>query len=133
MSVDGNPKVERSLPKLVSDLAKDMSTLVRKELQLAKMKTKEDKTVSHQSERASSSSASGKKRPAYHVTPHESGWKTIKEGDDRPVATGARKDEVVEKARRQARKEQGQLIIHKRDGKIQEERTYGSDPSSSKG
>ena len=37
-----NPKVERSLPELVSDVAKDMSTLVRKELELAKIETKEE-------------------------------------------------------------------------------------------
>ena len=41
MSVE-NPKVERSLPELVSDVAKDMSTLVRKELELAKIETKEE-------------------------------------------------------------------------------------------
>ncbi len=37
-----NPKVERSVPELVSDVAKDMSTLVRKELELAKFETKEE-------------------------------------------------------------------------------------------
>ena len=37
-----NPKVERSVPELVSDVAKDMSTLVRKELELAKIETKEE-------------------------------------------------------------------------------------------
>ena len=41
MSVQ-NPKVERSVPELVSDVAKDMSTLVRKELELAKIETKEE-------------------------------------------------------------------------------------------
>lgn len=41
MSVQ-NPKVERSLPELVSDVAKDVSTLVRKELELAKIETKEE-------------------------------------------------------------------------------------------
>ncbi|HEX2090138.1 MAG TPA: phage holin family protein [Actinomycetota bacterium] len=41
MSID-NSKIERSVPELVSDVAKDISTLVRKELELAKIETKEE-------------------------------------------------------------------------------------------
>jgi len=41
-----NPKVERSLPELVSDVAKDMSTLVRKELELAKAEVREEAKAS---------------------------------------------------------------------------------------
>jgi sporulation protein YlmC with PRC-barrel domain len=81
----------------------------------------------------STSSSSRKKRAAYHVTPDEGGWKVVKEGEKQPVTTGRRKEDVIPRARRQAKKEEAQLIIHKKDGKIQEERTYGHDPASSRG
>ncbi len=37
-----NSKLDRSLPELVSDVTRDLSTLVRKELELAKVETKEE-------------------------------------------------------------------------------------------
>jgi sporulation protein YlmC with PRC-barrel domain len=79
-------------------------------------------------------SSSKKKRVAYHVTPNEKGgWKTVKEGVKEPVATGRTKAELVKKARRVAKSEDAQLIVHRSDGKIQEERTYGFDPAKSRG
>jgi hemerythrin superfamily protein len=66
--------------------------------------------------------------PVFHVTPASGGgWRAEKEGTQRAVATGDRKDEVVEKARDRARSQKGRLIIHGRNGRIQEERTYGPD------
>jgi sporulation protein YlmC with PRC-barrel domain len=77
---------------------------------------------------------SASKRVAYHVTPNEKGgWKTVKEGVKKPVATGRTKADLVKKARKIAKSEDAQLIVHKSDGKIQEERTYGFDPAESRG
>lgn len=72
--------------------------------------------------------------PVFHVTPASGGgWRAEKEGAQRAVATGDRKDEVVERARERARSQKGRLIIHGRNGRIQEERTYGPDPRRRRG
>jgi hemerythrin superfamily protein len=79
----------------------------------------------------------GRKRPGgpvFHVTPASGGgWRAEKEGTQRAVATGDRKDDVVQKARDRARSQKGRLVIHGRNGRIQEERTYGADPRRSRG
>jgi hemerythrin superfamily protein len=72
--------------------------------------------------------------PVFHVTPASGGgWRAEKEGTERAVARGDRKDEVVQKARERARSQKGRLVIHGRNGRIQEERTYGPDPRRSRG
>jgi hemerythrin superfamily protein len=72
--------------------------------------------------------------PVYHVKPAAGGgWRAEKRGSSRAVATGDTKEEVVRRARERARAQGGRLVIHKRDGRIQEERTYGRDPRRSRG
>jgi hemerythrin superfamily protein len=72
--------------------------------------------------------------PVFHVTPASGGgWRAEKEGTQRAVATGDRKDEVVEKARDRARSQKGRLVIHGRNGRVQEERTYGPDSRRRRG
>lgn len=70
-------------------------------------------------------------RKTYHVTKTEDGWKGKAEGGQRASVTGKTKEEVVQKTIDLA-KNQGNssVVIHKRDGKFQEERTYpkSSDP-----
>lgn len=75
-------------------------------------------------------------RTSYHVTKTETGWKGQKEGASTPSITGTTKKEVVDKTIGLAKKDKlSQVIIHKTDGKIQEERTYprSSDPRGSRG
>jgi hypothetical protein len=59
------------------------------------------------------------------------------ESGGRALAQAARKDEIVKQASQLARgsREPTSLRIHKRDGRIQEERTYprSADPRRSKG
>jgi hypothetical protein len=70
-------------------------------------------------------------RKTYHVTKTDSGWQGKKEGGERASVTGDTKEEVLKKTIEIA-KNQGDtsVVIHKQDGKIQEERTYpkSSDP-----
>jgi hypothetical protein len=73
-------------------------------------------------------------RRVFHVVPTERGWSLQMEGrknswDFFPTQAEA----VQEGIRIAAAQEPGQLIIHKKDGTIQEERTYGEDPRSSRG
>ena len=70
-------------------------------------------------------------RTKYHITKTKEGWHSKKEGAQRASDTGSTKEEVVKKAIERAKKQgDSSVIIHKQDGKIQEERTYpkSSDP-----
>ncbi|MDL2322638.1 DUF2188 domain-containing protein [Bacteroidales bacterium OttesenSCG-928-A17] len=70
-------------------------------------------------------------RTVYHVTKTETGWKGQVINTSTPVVTGTTKKEVMEKTIELAKKQKlAQVVIHKADGKIQEERTYprSSDP-----
>nr|WP_169605360.1 DUF2188 domain-containing protein [Microscilla sp. PRE1] len=75
-------------------------------------------------------------RKVYHVTKTDSGWKGKAQGGQRSSSVGNTKSEVMKETIRIA-KNQGnsQVIIHKDNGRFQEERTYprSSDPRSSKG
>lgn len=65
----------------------------------------------------------------YHVVPNkEGGWNVKQEGVNAPLITTQTKEQAVDLGRGQAQNSQGQLIIHDREGKIQEERTYRKDP-----
>jgi hemerythrin superfamily protein len=86
---------------------------------------------------ASRSRTTGRGRtrgPVFHVTPAgDGGWRAEKAGSNRAVAKGDRKDEVVRQARQRARTQKGRLVIHGKNGRIQEERTYRPDPRRSRG
>lgn len=72
------------------------------------------------------------KRVSYHVVPHNNGW-AIKRGRE-VVETHLTKAEAVQRGMELGRSHvKGQLVIHKKDGTIQEERTYGADPRNTKG
>jgi hemerythrin superfamily protein len=74
------------------------------------------------------------KGPVFHVTPsRDGGWRAEKAGSNRAVAKGDRKDDVVRQARQRARTQKGRLVIHGKNGRIQEERTYGPDSRRSRG
>lgn len=68
-------------------------------------------------------------RKSYHVTPHpEGGWQVKSEGSNRASSKHETKNKAVAAGRKLARKKSSQMFIHGRNGKIQEERTYGKDP-----
>lgn len=75
-------------------------------------------------------------RTNYHVTKTDDGWQGKKEGGQRASVTGPTKEEVVKQTTDLAKRQNtSSVIIHKQDGKIQEERTYpkSSDPFPPKG
>jgi hypothetical protein len=74
-----------------------------------------------------------KDRVVYHVVPNSSGekWVVSQERAEfrREFAT---KDEAVDFAKERARKEElGQVKVHKKDGNMEYESTYGDDPRRS--
>ena len=72
-------------------------------------------------------------RVVYHVTPHGDGWKLKRRGTDEERLF-SNKEEAVKAGARTARAHaEGQLIIHKADGRFEEERTYGGDPRGEAG
>lgn len=76
------------------------------------------------------------KRLVLHVTHEKSSntWRILKAGVKEPLHTLRTKKEAVLEARKLAKANMpSQVKIHKRDGKIQEERTYGDDPKRSVG
>ena len=74
-------------------------------------------------------------RKVYDVTKTNDGWKSTARGGERASVVGDTKDEVVKRAAEIARNQPGnaQVVIHKSDGTIQSERTYGDDPCPPKG
>lgn len=72
-----------------------------------------------------------KNRTTYHITKTDNGWKGKRENGERASVIGSTKDEVVKKTIEIAKnKGDTSIIIHKKDGTFQEERTFpkGSDP-----
>lgn len=70
-------------------------------------------------------------RKVYHVTKTDEGWQGKLEKGVKASVKGETKNEVVEKTINLAKNQDlSSVIIHKKDGKFQEERTYPkkSDP-----
>ena len=63
-----------------------------------------------------------------HVVPRDSGWAVKKEGNERASSLHDTKDRALDHARDQARRERVEVVIHKKDGKIQDSDSYGRDP-----
>ena len=71
-------------------------------------------------------------RKVYHVAPSQGreGWDIKEEGREKPESHHMRKREAVTFARKMAKAAPlAQVIIHKADGSVEEERSYGKDPS----
>ena len=75
------------------------------------------------------------KRTKYHVTKRSDGqWQAKAEGASRASAVAKTKANTVDRARDLAKAQPlGQIVIHKTNGQIQTEHTYGDDPHPPKG
>jgi hypothetical protein len=75
------------------------------------------------------------KRTVFHVTKGDDDWRIAKEGSQRASATAPTKTEAVKRAAELAHNTGAlsQVKIHKQDGTIESERTYGEDPRRYKG
>lgn len=77
-----------------------------------------------------------KERKKYHVTyrAEDDKWQGKVEKAKRPSVVSDTKKDAMDRTIDLAKNHgHAQVFIHKKDGKIQEERTYGDDPSGSKG
>jgi len=75
------------------------------------------------------------RRSSYHVTKRSDGnWQVKKSGASRATSVHTTKKAAVDVGRKTAKhQDQSQLVIHKGDGRIQTEHTYGDDPHPPKG
>jgi hypothetical protein len=71
-----------------------------------------------------------KQRVVYHVVPNSSGEKWVVSQEKAEFRKEFEtKDEAVQFAKERARKEElGQVKVHKKDGNMEYESTYGDDP-----
>ena len=65
-----------------------------------------------------------------HVVPHENGWAIRREGGKRVTSIHDTQAEAAARAREIAQNQQGEVVIHRRDGRIRDSDSYGSDPAS---
>jgi len=63
-----------------------------------------------------------------HVVPYNKGWAVKGEGSKRATKVTSTKREAERIARNIARNQRSELVIHGRDGKIQDKDSFGNDP-----
>lgn len=70
-----------------------------------------------------------KKTPAVHVISNpRGGWSVKKEGNTKASVVLKTKEGAVNRAREISKKDASELIIHKKDGTIQQRDSHGNDP-----
>ena len=69
-----------------------------------------------------------------HVTPpKDGGWQVKGENNLRATTRTETQAEAIERAREIARRQESELFIHGRNGRIRERDSYGNDPFPPKG
>ncbi|MGQ9780582.1 MAG: DUF2188 domain-containing protein [Bacillota bacterium] len=69
-----------------------------------------------------------------HVTPHPGGgWQVKREGAKRASARAETQAQAFDRAREIARRERGEVFIHRPNGQIRDRNSYGNDPYPPKG
>lgn len=127
--------VDRVRDRLRGDGAEERPTPSRPKRTARKPAGRKAKTTAKKTTTRKTSSRKRTARgPVYRVTSDpRGGWKATRSGSSRPLARSDSKQEVVRRARVSARRQKGRLVIHKANGRIQEERTYGPDPRRTRG
>ena len=64
-----------------------------------------------------------------HVVPSkDGGWDVKGEGNSKSTAHTDTKQEAIDKGREIAKNQHSELVIHGKDGRIQDKDSYGNDP-----
>lgn len=72
------------------------------------------------------------KKRDIHVVPHKDGWATRREGASRVGRIHPTQVDAIDRGRGQAKRDQVELVIHRKDGRIRDSDSYGPDPNSPK-
>lgn len=67
-----------------------------------------------------------------HVVPTKDGWGVKGEGNEKYTALTDTKAEAEKIAREIAKNQESEVVIHGKDGKIQDKDSYGNDPNPPK-
>lgn len=67
-----------------------------------------------------------------HVVPHPDGWATKTEGASRAGRVVDTQREAIERAQEQAKRQNVEVVIHRKDGSIRDSDSYGNDPNPPK-
>lgn len=68
-------------------------------------------------------------RKTHHVVPNPNGgWDVKKGGSERAIKHHNTKDTAINQAREISRNQKSELVIHKKDGTIQNSDSHGNDP-----
>jgi Uncharacterized protein conserved in bacteria (DUF2188) len=68
-----------------------------------------------------------------HVATQGDKWAVREEGSQQASSTHRTQSAAITAGRTQAKRNRSELLVHGRNGKIRERRTYGRDPRRSKG
>jgi hypothetical protein len=69
-----------------------------------------------------------------HVTPHPGGgWQVKVSGGKKATVVTATQSEAIEVAKRIAKNQGSEMLIHNKKGQIRERNSYGNDSNSQKG
>lgn len=68
-----------------------------------------------------------------HLTYQNDQWVLREENNKKIILSNPTKEEALKKSIQYAKSKRTELEIHKRDGKIQDRRSYGNDPKRSRG
>lgn len=68
-----------------------------------------------------------------HVTPLGDRWQVKGEGNKKATKLFDTQAEAIEYAKKNAKNQKSELVIHKSTGEIREKNTYGKDPYPPKG
>jgi uncharacterized protein YdaT len=67
-----------------------------------------------------------------HVVKRDGDWAVRGEGNSRDTSRHATQSEAIDAAKDIARRQQSEVVIHGRDGRIRDKDSYGHDPSPPK-
>lgn len=69
------------------------------------------------------------KKKNYHVVPDgKKGWSNKKEGSSRPKSRHRKQRAAIDAAKKQAKKDGVEVVIHRKNGRIRDKDSYGNDP-----
>ncbi|MDQ0160718.1 DUF2188 domain-containing protein [Alkalibacillus salilacus] len=68
-----------------------------------------------------------------HVLPHDDGWQVKRAGNTRASKITQTQQEAINYGEDLAKNYKSELIIHGKDGRIRERRSYGNDPYPPRG
>jgi len=64
-----------------------------------------------------------------HVVPQGDKWAVKPEGASTPLSTHRTQGAALEAGRREARRNESELVIHRANGQIRDKDSYGNDPN----